>query len=1284
MTRSFRLCLCIGLLLPAMAFAQDKPTFRASYDKSFQADEAVGKAKAKTVGEVTYEMLAQYLKKGVQGQAVVTGVHGEKDIKPIHYVYDAKDNIDIKSGSAAFWVKPIDWVGSDRQYHIFFEARGPKSWILVYKYFTSSELFFLYGDPTSKSWVVAKTNISKWDANTWQHVTCTWDSKNIALYVNGLPKKKLAIKTPLTTQPTTIAVGGLYPHKWKPTKGTSLIDEVAVYPKPLSEDAIYKLWLSHRPGNLSKTELGIGKNKTAPTVDGVIGDKEYAFSATGFFDLQGNYASRQARYSLSHDDNALYIGVVSPVGDGLRANENTRDGKLWRDDSIEIYLQPDLSKDTYYQFILNSKGAILDGKGKDKSWNIKSMRVKNKAVKGMWTLEAAFPFKSLGLPSPASGTKWGINVCRSYPTLKLYTCIAPNKKTMLGYSDISHFPTLTLYDSAPAFHLASIGAIDAGIFDMDIKVTAAPGDATPYALAAKLNTAGKRRIDIRKNPIAFRNGTFLLTEKKREIGSNGILSINMASTDGGKTLFRGRFVFANQKPFNVLRAHTTIAEQKTHLDIKFNRLIAKGESLNIRFVDKKGKVGLETTVVPKKLMDTTTVDIAPLKPGLYDLNITLGKGGAKAYTHTLEFRKPQSPPIWQGNGIGVIDKEVPAPWAPIKITKNTKSQVQADCWGRSHTFDKSLFPAQITTQGQTLLTRPITLELAETGGRRHSLTKQTVSLSEATPTRALLTSTANLGELKLSAKTTVEFDGFMWIDLKVTPTKGAVKCSSLVLDIPMTRAASTLVHSLNKGYNTRKKGSGLVPASGWLHNIFKKPILWVGNEDVGLQWFAETLANWKTRDESSSARIVTGKNGRTLRLMLIDHPVSIDAPFTLSFGLMATPVKAKMKDWRNFRIGKNYQVWFPYLKYFNYPHADYLHERYKEMVRWYAPMPKSYYHTLYGFTPYAPEWPYWADQWEKVPPARGSATKMGDAHWAMVHVCANSSSYVDYYLSLLATAVDQVPIKDIYFDHGVPRTCHNSGHGCGYKDMRGIVRDTYNIRGTRKLAQRIYVMFKKKRPNGLILSHMSEEPTMPVLSFVDVMVDGELYCMDVAKGKSYFDVFEPDMFRAQFMSRQWGPISAFIPQFGRATQLYRPEEKGYWKSPKAKKALNHFIGYHLAHDAKVYPGFGIDMTAVWKIEDRLDWGDDVQFIPYWSKDKPFSVVKPRGNKRIMVSAYLKAGKLMFVVLNDTDKDETIEVKLSGKLNPDGLIDTFAKTPVKSRNSVLTITVPRREFKILMK
>src|SRR5690606_12053525 len=73
------------------------------------------------------------------------------------------------------------------------------------------------------------------------------------------------------------------------------------------------------------------------------------------------------------------------------------------------------------------------------------------------------------------------------------------------------------------------------------------------------------------------------------------------------------------------------------------------------------------------------------------------------------------------------------------------------------------------------------------------------------------------------------------------------------------------------------------------------PYLWIGNEEAGLGFVAEAPVDWKTRQPDRVLQVVPpASDGEpaTLRVRMVDHPVTLEAPMRLQFGLQVTPIRA--------------------------------------------------------------------------------------------------------------------------------------------------------------------------------------------------------------------------------------------------------------------------------------------------------------------------------------------------------------------------------------------------------
>ena len=131
----------IGGLSLWSAAAEVKPVLHASFDKDFRAAAGNVAVDGKHSMQITMETLSMLLHPGVKGKASKIGVqqvNGQLEGALIHY---PGKYINPKAGTIAFWLKPLNWDFKDRNYHLFIDAYGPKSKLVIYKYGYVNDLY---------------------------------------------------------------------------------------------------------------------------------------------------------------------------------------------------------------------------------------------------------------------------------------------------------------------------------------------------------------------------------------------------------------------------------------------------------------------------------------------------------------------------------------------------------------------------------------------------------------------------------------------------------------------------------------------------------------------------------------------------------------------------------------------------------------------------------------------------------------------------------------------------------------------------------------------------------------------------------------------------------------------------------------------------------------------------------------------------------------------------------------------------------------------------------------
>jgi hypothetical protein len=104
--------------------------------------------------------------------------------------------------------------------------------------------------------------------------------------------------------------------------------------------------------------------------------------------------------------------------ENLVAKVTDRDGNVWEDDAVEMFVQPDIAQENYYQLIVNSKGVLFDTKGmKGGFWNGPWTPATSVSADA-WSGEVSIPLAALGLTTEdlRSGQVLGINFARDQKT----------------------------------------------------------------------------------------------------------------------------------------------------------------------------------------------------------------------------------------------------------------------------------------------------------------------------------------------------------------------------------------------------------------------------------------------------------------------------------------------------------------------------------------------------------------------------------------------------------------------------------------------------------------------------------------------------------------------------------------------------------------------------------------------------------------------------------------------------------------------------------------------------
>lgn len=677
------------------------------------------------------------------------------------------------------------------------------------------------------------------------------------------------------------------------------------------------------------------------------------------------------------------------------------------------------------------------------------------------------------------------------------------------------------------------------------------------------------------------------------------------------------------------------------------------------------------------------------KPGDYTIRGVARDGNGKVIARSSAGTKrlpPMPKPEWLGTKAGITDKVLP-PFTPMQ-THRTEAGIDVRVWGRRYRFGTGLFPEQIETRGRQILAGPMQVK-ATVDGEPVRWQAQPLKLACAKPHVVEFSRSWHADGVSLTGKVLGEYDGFLRIDWELTAQR-PVNLSELTFEIPLKREHARYMFCHRFSGEAWRNVIGRVPDHG-LRSPFR-PVIWLGDEDRGLEWLAETDEQWHNTDPNNAIQIARDGGTTVLRLVLVDKAVSLGTPepgpLRYAFGLQATPMRPMARTVWDYRIS-NVGQWAYYgfekdakqldpmkqfgIRTFNffehwtdwesYPTVQ---PRHREALKSFVDgLHRQGFHVLlyFGFlmSSLAPEYPYLAEECINRPRSGWDEYNYPPQPMqACYRVCYNSA-WKDFCLHHLDKLVEEYGTDGFYLDGTaqIAPGCKNTSHGCGYRRADGTIAPTYAVFATRDIMKRIYGIVISRNPNGQINLHQSGEMVAPSMAWCTSYWDGEQF---VPREKEFvLSALPLDMFRTELTGRQWGCAAELL--------TYR-----------LPCTYEQAAGLAFLHDVPVRPGGGASeharfMSKVWSIRDAFDCGK-AEWLPYWSNAQYVTVER----KDVYASLYVhpKNGVLAFIY-NLTRKEATAEVELDlARLqlgaHPSAR-DAWSDKPVGLRDGSFELTLP---------
>jgi len=687
-----------------------------------------------------------------------------------------------------------------------------------------------------------------------------------------------------------------------------------------------------------------------------FGKEEAGFNAM-FMDV------REGRTRVGYFGDTLYIAMVSALpprafyGGGQHSLAMPRDAELIGDfNAIEIWLDPNRDHreshqgdQAFYQFFVNSVGSLYDakivpGEGVDKGWNtdIRSAHSIDNDKK-IWTAEIAISLKDFGWTAETlAGRSMGILIARNYKAPWGQPTWFPH-----GGAFVSWFlyPRIYFTKDEPVVAIESLGDhFWEAKPEFKVRIDN-PGPARTARVSMHLKSSdmpdqqNEKEIALPANGAAYytyQPGDGMLHEAadhyfKLQVAAKdgtrawfdytGMWSRNPSTPKGSGAAMR-MVRYSELYPFEQKWAIRAVASPQDSVGVSvypsYNLLRVNLDATQL-VADPDGadkdKVSDAAVVTISRdgqqvTQATLTWDLAKKQFGA-SRQFTLQEMPEGQYTVTTKFNKHDDPIVkqytrikfpWEGTKTGVTEKIYP-PFTAVRANPTTTTVV-----GREYGVGNLGLWNSVKSLGKEILAGPIIL----TADDARVLTGAP-KLMKSRPLAASYEATAKDDAVMVKSVCTTEIDGCMKVELTLLPGAKKQELKKLVLDIPLKDELMPLWHACTTALRVNPvgdtpKGNGVVwdsrkfPNGDWIGNF--TPYLWFGGMERGLCVFANNdhgwVLNWNAKKEFSPCQELIRQDGvLTVRLNLVQQPITLTEPRTIVLGLMASPGKPMpYPDWR--------------------------------------------------------------------------------------------------------------------------------------------------------------------------------------------------------------------------------------------------------------------------------------------------------------------------------------------------------------------------------------------------
>lgn len=635
--------------------------------------------------------------------------------------------------------------------------------------------------------------------------------------------------------------------------------------------------------------------------------------------------------------------------------------------------------------------------------------------------------------------------------------------------------------------------------------------------------------------------------------------------------------------------------------------------------------------------------------------------------------------LWKNNSIGKPARVLPA-FDPIQCQwKGSKLDIKVK--KRLYQYENSLFPTQITAAGKKLLAAPIQLKVDE----QNVFSNADIQLIRNDDTMAEFLTTAGNGRLRASAYCSMEFDGFLWIRLTVAPETAPVEVNSLYLDIelPDEQALYLERHGVYEA-----KGDPICPMPRQSTSWGFSCSIWLGDEDAGLCFCAESDENWDAKGgHRDQIELQMLPDRKILRMKFVKSARQLDKALILQFGLLATPSKDMPENWRTVSHFWSPQISWSWSRCFGggwdtNMYESYLNGRYKtdgvdgtylySSGRYFSatPVPSCNDTSLF------PEYILYDRRISEVSREKYPAFMMNKPLRMSInageYLCGSISSELgEMYLYNMREAARKYKLHFVYIDALGARPNMNPLHNAGYIDELGERQPTVAIRAARDIVRRLHDMLDQESGGHFALQIHGWDAMAPVLPFFTSRLDGEGYISEIGAKGHYSEVVPMEMWRGGHRARAHGVVGVFLPELSYGSNRYM---RAYYEE---------MVMFLLLHD--IVSDRKQTITGVRDISYNAMTRYGMQnlvFHPFWKGEQPVT----SSDQEVKVSSYTDPDnpERGIIVVGNTGKNHkmaAINLQLPAWKNLKRLQDISHNCTIEVQNGQARFPISALNFRL---